>query len=723
MRTPPPCARKLPWYCPGLPRFASAVAIAMLVGLAWIPRLGAQTPADGADSVKSAAVPVPTPPAAAAIEVDGQDVSQLSKIEDASLEGLLGLSLEEQLGKTEAASRSNESVLRAPATISTLDAVQIRLSGATTLPDLLRVVPGVSVVHNAAGNDVVSIRGTGGLANNNTILLIDGIPINNPLDGSVSWDLVPLHIEDIERIEVVRGPVSPIYGANAYTGVINVLTRTTAGLPPSYAIRLRGGGGLAGGGAGSVSGRYLHIGPKVRLRWFLNAGRDGTSAAGSARRTAVQDVRPVADHVSTTGALTFPTGAASDLALQMGLVWSRRSSMDHLALDSENLTQRMLFGRAQYEVRGLGGPQGGLKVWAHGLSVDRRSTRTPQTGFSYDGANSLRAVAGADVAIPLYRTLTVLAGGQGSLERIQAPFLHPNASGMSRPAYGFYGGFKANPHPSVDLIVTGRGDLAPISATLDYSYRASAIYHADGWGLRLTGASAFRSPTYVEAAGRFVDPATQLILLEGTDSIRAPRNTAVELGGTFSPNSRLTISPTIYLSRLSNLMVEDFDSVVRRSFRNSPDPRTFIGGELEASWRVNDALTVLPSLGVLQWLQALEDIDTNVGVPAQNSRLTGGLRAQGTFSNDRWGYGLGITAASPRSYRVRGGIPPMILVTQVPTTVRVTAMLERQLFPSSGVWGSLRIGASLPGDRPESPLPAAVPLGQSAMFGLEARHE
>ena len=364
-----------------------------------------------------------------------------------------------------------------------------------------------------------------------------------------------------------------------------------------------------------------------------------------------------------------------------------------------------------------------LKLWAQGISVGIASAAAPSSGFTYDGAHSLRGVAGGDLSFSLGSRLNLQIGGQGSIDRIQAPFLHPNADGAVRPGYGVYGAIKLTPGDHLDLIVTGRGDLAPISARLEYSYRASAVYHATTWGMRLTGASAFRTPTYLEGAGRFRDPATQLILLEGTDSIGSPRNTSVELGATFSPSSKLTVTPTVYVSRLSNLMVEDFESLVRRTFRNSSNPRTFLGVELEANWRVRDSVSVLPSFSILQWLDGDALIDTNVGVPSQNSRFAGGLRVQGVFGNELWGYGVGATVASPRSYDVRAGVPPVTIDQDIPTTVHATGVIERQLLQAPSFWGSVRVGASLPGDTSESPLPLAAPMGQSLMIGVELRRE
>ena len=666
------------------------------------------------------------PPAASPDDTSGKSEAvapsdKTSDIEDSALEGLLGMSLEDKLGTTEAVSRTNESVLRAPATITTLDSKQIRLSGATTVPEVLRFVPGVAVYRSAANNYIVALRGTGGLSGNNVVLLIDGIAINSPLDGNVSWDLIPLHVEDIERIEVVRGPVSPTYGANAYTGVINIVTRTSVGLTPSYAARIRAGADLAGNPIGSVSGRFMHVEKKLEFKWFMNAEHDGTSPRPVVSTTGLHEHETPADRFSLMSALSYIPTKQSRVSVEVGQAWSRRSSMEDLVLDSVPQAQRLIFGRALYELRELRGPLTSARFWLQGTSQRITSQKDEDIGLSYDGTHSLRGIAGTDLVFALHDTLSAMVGGQGSLERMDASYLHPNANDAVRGAYGFYGGIKASPLSSLDVILTGRGDMAPISAKLEYSYRASAIYHTDSWALRLTGASAFRAPSYVEAAGRFVDPTSRVILLEGFNSIGAPRNTSVELGATFSPLTTLTVSPTVYLSRLTNLMVEDFESLVRRTFRNDREPRWYTGGELEASWRVTDTVSLLPSFSILHWLDTSTPFETNVGVPEQNSRYSGGLRVQGVFGNDRWGYGVGAMVVSPRNYNIRAGVPVVILSKRIPTSAYLTAMIERQLASAPSVWISLRLSAGIPTNVPESPQPLASPLGQSAILGFQVR--
>jgi outer membrane receptor protein involved in Fe transport len=680
----------------------ASLGVAALVS-SWTPEAAGQSPATD-----------PPPPAAGNAAPGGDAVD----IEDSSLEGLLDLTLEERLGKTEAVTRTNESVLRAPASMTTLEAAQLRLSGATNVADVLRAVPGVAVVRQSPGNYVVSLRGTGGLAGNNVIVLVDGIPLNNPMDGTAHWDLVPLHVEDIERIEVVRGPVSPTYGANAYTGVVNIVLRRSIGLSPGYAARVRTGIDTAGGKLANGSGRFVHVTPQLELRGFLSTEWDGTSVEAVTPGRGENPWKTIV--FAAQGSLRLER--ASRLSLDLGRSASNRSGQDHLALLAEAQDQHMWFGRVLYELTPLESLLGGLRLWAQGVAFELNAVES-QTGFSYVESEAYRGAAGTDLVLTLSPWFSVTTGGQLNLEQIKGAFVHPNVDGQSRPSYGFYAGLKAQPLDVLDLTLTGRGDQSPISARLEYSARASAVYHQSTWGVRLTAATAFRSPTYVEAAGRFVDPANNQILLEGNASLEAPRNTSLELGTTFSPNPDFTLSGTLYWSRLTRLMIEDFESVVRRSFRNDAEARDLLGVELEARWRMSDGLTLTPSLTWLEWLSGAQGIDTNVGVPDQNAQLTAGLRLHGLLSNETWGYGLSGAFTSARQYNVRAGIPPQVLSRELAPTTHVDASIERQLIALPSLWLSLRLGARLPAGETESPLPFSTQSEQRAIIGVEVRRD
>src|SRR5689334_4354895 len=165
---------------------------------------------------------------------------------EAPVKNIEELDLEQLLGKVTAASRTEESVLTAPATVTVIDQDKIRQSAATTLPDLLRDVAGVQVLELAPGDYLVSLRGTGGLTGNNVVVLLDGIQLNSRIDGNVDWGAIPIDLAQIDRIEIVRGPVSTIYGPDAYTGVINIVSVAPSAEGVGKLARVGGGVDTAG---------------------------------------------------------------------------------------------------------------------------------------------------------------------------------------------------------------------------------------------------------------------------------------------------------------------------------------------------------------------------------------------------------------------------------------------------------------------------------------------
>ncbi len=124
------------------------------------------------------------------------------------------------------ASRYGQSPLDSPSTITVLTEEDIRSSGATNIPDLLRRVVGVEVMSLSAGQPDVSIRGFNRELSNKVLVLLDGRSLYLDLLGNTAWATLPVSLEEIERIEIIRGPGSAVYGANAMTGVINIITRT-----------------------------------------------------------------------------------------------------------------------------------------------------------------------------------------------------------------------------------------------------------------------------------------------------------------------------------------------------------------------------------------------------------------------------------------------------------------------------------------------------------------
>lgn len=146
--------------------------------------------------------------------------------EDIQAEQLLNLSLE-QLSNIEVTSVSKkpEKVSEAAAAIFVIGQDDIARSGMTSIPELLRMVPGLSVAQSGAHTWAISARGFTGQFSNKLLVLIDGRTVYSPLYSGVYWDVQDTPLQDIERIEVIRGPGASLWGANAVNGVINIITK------------------------------------------------------------------------------------------------------------------------------------------------------------------------------------------------------------------------------------------------------------------------------------------------------------------------------------------------------------------------------------------------------------------------------------------------------------------------------------------------------------------
>ncbi|HEU5259412.1 MAG TPA: TonB-dependent receptor [Vicinamibacterales bacterium] len=131
---------------------------------------------------------------------------------------------EEQVVVT--ASKTEEQLVNAPAAVSVVTAETIQNSPATNIGDLLRAVPGVNVTQVSARDVNLTTRGATSTLSTSQLALVDGRSIYLDFFGMVMWDLVPANPSDIKQIEVIRGPASAVWGANAMSGVVNVITRS-----------------------------------------------------------------------------------------------------------------------------------------------------------------------------------------------------------------------------------------------------------------------------------------------------------------------------------------------------------------------------------------------------------------------------------------------------------------------------------------------------------------
>ena len=177
------------------------------------------------------------------------------------------------------ASRTEVRVVDAPVTTSVVTSESLATTASTNVGDVLRSVPGVNVIQLSARDVQVTSRQSTGTLANSQLVLMDGRSIYLDFFGMVMWDSLPANTGDIEQIEVVRGPASATWGANAMTGAVNIITK-----PPRQSVgttvSMSGGwidrdaGSTVGQGRGTIFGTNATItrAPTDRLAYRISAG-------------------------------------------------------------------------------------------------------------------------------------------------------------------------------------------------------------------------------------------------------------------------------------------------------------------------------------------------------------------------------------------------------------------------------------------------------------------
>jgi iron complex outermembrane receptor protein len=278
------------------------------------------------------------------------------------------------------ASRKEQPIDEVPAAVFVLTQDDIRRSGMRSIPELLRLVPGVQVGRINSSNWAVSIRGFNDVFSNKLLVLVDGRSIYQGVFSGVFWDAEDLVLDDVERIEVIRGPGAAVWGANAVNGVINIVTKSAldtkgtlvrvgAGNFDRAQVTARYGGSFAAGayrvysqwtarGDTQLTGvspddNWTIFSSGARVDWTRGADEwtvDGSVRSGRANTiwtlplTAVPDFTPRVSAASSftlghvLGRWTHRTGAGSSVQVQTSAAILDRQDfipLNETALDAQ----------------------------------------------------------------------------------------------------------------------------------------------------------------------------------------------------------------------------------------------------------------------------------------------------------------------------------------------------------------------------------------------------
>lgn len=203
------------------------------------------------------------------------------------------------------ASRLSQPLSETPNAVTVIDRAMIKASGFRTIADLFRMVPGMSVVYKDGHFPIVAYHGSTDHYSRQMQVLVDGRSVYLPPYSTVNWEDLPLHIADIERIEVVRGPAAASYGANSLQGVINIITRDAASAGGNRVSAAKGNGGIS-----DVSAHFGETGTSLDYRATLAYRADNgfdTSVLNDSNATRLANLR-VNFHPNSLDSLDFQLG-------------------------------------------------------------------------------------------------------------------------------------------------------------------------------------------------------------------------------------------------------------------------------------------------------------------------------------------------------------------------------------------------------------------------------
>ncbi len=457
------------------------------------------------------------------------------------------------------ASKEAQNPLDAPNSTSIVTEQDIRLSGIIKVPELLRRLAGVDIMQMTGSDSEVSLRGFNQRFSNKVLILVDGRSFFIDLLATTFWQALPIGVEDIERIEVVRGPGSALYGANAFNGVINIITKKPgegkSGVSLGYGSQDQTHASLWATGRAAEFGWRVSAGYDYVPRWSreVPAGRRDLTLAtddqNSSQRTVRLDIRTqqqltrdvlvgIGGGFNQLNAEAYGIGPINDMLVQ------GTSVSDVTAfLSSKHLQARAyltnIHGNTANNAASTG--QSLFRSQADGnvVDVDVRGIGSFETGKGIEH----RLQVGLD-----YR-----------FKAVQWTFLDRN---RTENHAAFYVHDDVRLGQKFALVGDWRVDYVPYLQRLVQSPRIAALYHPSKQStVRASLATAFRTPSFLEV---YLDAPVQLpqtgAMFHSTNSDRPgfllepERVLSAEVGYLNSESEYFTLDTALFFTRTNNVI-------------------------------------------------------------------------------------------------------------------------------------------------------------------------
>jgi outer membrane receptor for ferrienterochelin and colicin len=531
--------------------------------------------------------------------------------------------------KVVSASLEPQAIQRVPATVYVVSQDDIRASGAETLWDALRSVPGVDVIATKAHYGEVSIRGMNKPLSNRTLVLLDGKTVLNGYFDFVNWESIPVSIQEIDRIEIVEGPASALYGANALTGVINIITKRPEQLQGLHARLAADENGMRSGAFTAAS-----AGPRLAYRasstWHTGQRFEDDNLLSSevAHAMGVVEFRPSpSTRVSVSGGLSNV-----NTQLSAGVIGSsfEDGMVGFLRADASRKDTRVRM------------------FWNRGRTVMRGLNALSQPNLLYDAYD-----VNVEQTVPAGRRNSLVVGGSHRENTVRSRLFGPDRK--EQELWALFLEDRWSPAPKLDVTASARFDHHPFAGNV-LSPRGSVVFQPGPQHvLRASAGSAFRNPTLTENYVLFQtdspNPGTDIpnppyttirYAVLGNQALQAEKLILFELAhsGSFR---RVRTTAVAFHYRLQDMITTSMTQnaasppnfVVEQSFINDGAARAW-GGELGVEAALSRVVTWIANYS---YLSLTSDVAAG-GIYRQSPRH----KANGSLRYRDGGWAAGVSA-------------------------------------------------------------------------------
>ena len=544
---------------------------------------------------------------------------------------LFELSLEELMNvEIVSASKKSENLFDAPVSSYTITRSEIAKAGITSIPEALRLCPGVVVREITNGNYDIHLRGfdnliryTQSYVQNNilTLVMIDDRPVFNHNTGGTIWESLPIDLIDVERIEIVRGPAAPLFGPNAVTGVINIITRRTEqtgfyasahsqyGSPETRGANLAVGNRFSNHWSAIVSANYQYRERSDEAYYVYQADQylENLEVVGVPFASEAYPRPELAqERYGINGFLTYQPDEQSNWTLSAGVQGAEAQRLyynfDATALNTSTISRQ--YAQLNGQVRNLG----------------IQASHTAGSDNLYVGFGLIRPeydVRNTDVVVDYRLKLGDKLSLRPELSFQRAviddrPYTSDGAIGFVNKQVSNYtaaGSLKADyrPIPNWRLIAALRVDKFKVPDRAYVSYQLATTYKiADRYLLRVAQS---RSTSGAFFNSYFIDvPVVPISFTEGVTYVENPdldvvSNTMTEVGARVQASSTLQLDVAVFRQQIQNLsypylvsevpLTESF-TVENLQSLNLPTKATQTGVTLSVNYVPNTRVQIKP---------------------------------------------------------------------------------------------------------------------------------